>query len=402
MPDYQMSAWLMAVYLRGMTPAETATLTRIMLESGQQMDLSALGVAVDKHSTGGVGDKTSLILAPLLAASGLIVGKLSGRGLGHTGGTIDKLESIPGFTTELTQEQYWQTLQEVGMSLIGAGPTLAPADRRIYALRDVTATVGSLPLIASSIMSKKLAGGAQHIVLDVKFGQGALMPDIEQARALASAMLSIGRHFQRHMSAVLSDMDQPLGRAVGNSLEVKEAMQVLQGYGPGDVRELVLVLGAELLQSTGSCADAATAKASLACLLDNGQAWEKFVQFVRAQGGDERYLHNPQLLPSSKYTMPVLAMHSGYVAELNALHIGQCAVRLGAGRSRQGETIDYAAGIVLHKKRGESVKTGEQLAVLHGDNLSLLRDVAGDIAAAWQIVAEKPVERPLVADVLHG
>ncbi len=401
-PDYQMSAWLMAVYLRGMTVAETVALTEAFLASGQQMDLRSLPrPTVDKHSTGGVGDTTSLVLAPLLAAAGLIVGKLTGRGLGHTGGTIDKLESIPGFTTELDQDVYLTNLRRIGLSMIGAGPTLAPADKRVYALRDVTATVGSFPLIASSIMSKKLAGGAEHIVLDVKYGKGALMPTIEQARALASAMLAIGQHFGRRMTAVLSNMNQPLGNAVGNSLEVKEAIDVLQGRGPADVKQLVLALGAELLVSTGLSANLGLANKQLTQLIAQGAAWEKFVQFVEAQGGDLRYVYDPSLLPKSAEQLTLAAPQSGFVAALDALCIGQCSVKLGAGRTQQDSSIDKGAGIVLRKKQGDWVERGEPLAILHANSQAILQDVAQEAEAAWQLTGQQPVREPLIADIVH-
>lgn len=402
-PDYQMSAWLMAVYLRGMTVAETVTLTEVFLASGQQMDLRSLPrPTVDKHSTGGVGDKTSLALAPLLAAAGLIVGKLTGRGLGHTGGTIDKLESIPGFTTDLSDAAYLQNLRNVGLSMIGAGPTLAPADKRVYALRDVTATVGSFPLIASSIMSKKLAGGAQHIILDVKYGQGALMPTVEAARELAEAMMSIGQHFGRRMSAILSNMNQPLGYAVGNSLEVKEAIDVLQDRGPQDVRELVLALGSELMVSAGLSADYASAQKKLEQLLASGAAWEKFLQFVELQGGDPCYLLEPSLLPTSSQQLTLVSPQTGYVAALDALCIGQCAVKLGAGRTQQDSEIDKAAGIVLLKKQGDAVQTGESLAILHGNNQELLQGIAQEAIGAWRFSEQRLERQPLIAATLRS
>ncbi len=401
-PDYQMSAWLMAVYLRGMTMAETVALTEIFLASGQQVDLSFLPTpVVDKHSTGGVGDKTSLVLAPLLAAAGLTVAKLTGRGLGHTGGTIDKLESIPGFTADLDYEGFIQNLRAVGLSMIGAGPTLAPADKKVYALRDVTGTVGSLPLIASSVMSKKLAGGAQHIVLDVKYGRGALMPSLEAAKELAKIMIAIGEQCGRKMRAVLSDMNQPLGYAVGNSLEVKEAIDVLQGRGPRDVQELVLALGAELMVSSGFSSGQEEARERLELILAKGAAWEKFVQFISAQGGDPRYLYAPDLLPASRHQLLLKSISDGFVVQLNGLMIGQCAVKLGAGRTTQDGAIDHAAGIVLFKKEGDRVRVGEPIAVLHGANMDLLETVAPEVLAAWQIGPQPPVKRPLIAAVLR-
>lgn len=401
-PDYQMSAWLMAVYLKGMTVKETVALTEVFLTSGQQMNLGDLPrPTVDKHSTGGVGDKTSLILAPLLAAAGVIVAKLSGRGLGHTGGTIDKLESIPGFSVDLSQDKYMQNLREYGLSMIGAGPTLAPADKRIYALRDVTATVGHPALIASSIMSKKLAGGAQHIVLDVKYGKGALMPTMEQARDLANNMISIGEHFGRNMTAVLSDMNQPLGYTVGNSLEVKEAIDVLQNRGPADVQELILTLGAELLVSASVSADIGTARKKLKQLLVDGSAWRKFLQFVAAQGGNMQHLQSPDLLTASDERLTIAAPSSGYVADLDALTIGRSTLLLGAGRTQQDSVLDLAAGIVLLKKRGAAVQAGESLAILHGSSQEALQAAAAVASSAWIITAKEPDARPLIGAIIR-
>lgn len=401
-PDYQMSAWLMAVYLRGMTMAEIAALTKVFLDSGKQLDLQSLTrPTVDKHSTGGVGDKTSLVLAPLLAAAGLVVAKLTGRGLGHTGGTIDKLESIPGFSVDLSDAAFLHNLSNTGVSMIGAGPTLAPADKRVYALRDVTATVGSLPLIASSIMSKKLAGGAQNIVLDVKYGSGALMPSIDAAHELAGTMVSIGQHFGRRMSAILSNMNQPLGYAVGNSLEVKEAIDVLHNRGPEDVTQLVLALGSLLMVSAGLRQEQTEAHRQLQQLLVNGAAWEKFVEFVQLQGGDPSYLHDPSLLPSSKYQFALVSPQAGYVAALDALTIGQCALKLGAGRIRQDTEIDKSAGVVLLKKAGDQVQVGESLAILHGASEQFVHDIAAEALSAWQFTEHCPRLEPLIALTIH-
>lgn len=401
-PDYQMSAWLMAVYLRGMTMAETAALTEVFLASGKQLDLHSLPrPTVDKHSTGGVGDKTSLVLAPLLAAAGLVVAKLTGRGLGHTGGTIDKLESIPNFSVDLNDASFLRNLGNTGIGMIGAGPTLAPADKRVYALRDVTATVGSLPLIASSIMSKKLAGGAQHIVLDVKYGSGALMPTLDTAHALASTMVSIGQHFGRRMSAVLSSMNQPLGYAVGNSLEVKEAIDVLHNRGPQDVKQLVLTLGSLLMVSAGLSQEQKEAYRQLKRLLENGAAWNKFVEFVRLQGGDTKYLHDPSLLPASKYQFKLVSPQAGYVAALDALVVGQCALKLGAGRIRQDSEIDKSAGVILLKKTGDQVQVGDSLAILHGSSEQLLRELAAEALMAWQFTGRRPALEPLIAMTIH-
>lgn len=400
-PDYQMSAWLMAVYLRGMTDEETAILTKVMLYSGEQVDLSQFTQpTVDKHSTGGVGDKISLVLTPLLASAGLVVGKLTGRGLGHTGGTVDKLESIPGFSTQLTREQYFEILERIGLCMISAGSTLAPADKRIYALRDATATVGCLPLIASSIMSKKLAGGAKHIVLDVKYGRGAFLADLDSARELARLMISIGRSFGRHVRAVISDMDQPLGLAIGNSLEVKEAIAVLQGQGPSDVRALVMALGSELMQSSEGLSDD-EAISRLGLLLDSGAAWEKFKEFVIAQGGDVSYVQQPSRLPRAAFILPLVAQQSGFVVEVDALTIGQSAMLLGAGRARQEDTIDYAAGILLQKKRGDHVSVGDPVAWLHGQDLGKIEEVSKFVWGAWRLSPTPPTMRPLIADILR-
>ncbi|MGI6343891.1 MAG: thymidine phosphorylase [Bacillota bacterium] len=401
-PDYQMSAWLMAVYLRGMDDEETAALTKLMLQSGQQIDLSSIGrPTVDKHSTGGVGDKVSLILAPLLAAAGLVVGKLTGRGLGHTGGTIDKLESIPGFSTDLTHAQFLTQLQSVGLAMIGAGPELVPADRRLYALRDVTATVGSIPLIASSIMSKKLAGGAGHIVLDVKYGAGALMPDLDTARRLAGLMISIGRSAGRQVRAVLSDMSQPLGYAVGNSLEVKEAILALRGGGPDDVRELTLTLAAELLLMAGLSRDQVEAKRWLGSLLRDGSALGRFREFVAAQGGDISAIDDPLKLPLGEHHLAVLAPESGFVARLDALQIGRCAMQLGAGRERKEDVIDPGVGVVVKKKVGDFVHRGEPLAWLYGQDPAQLQDVSRLCLSAYQLTAEAQRPPRLVAEIIR-
>jgi len=396
-PDYQMSAWLMAVYLRGMDVPETVALTKVMFTSGDQVDLSQFAApTVDKHSTGGVGDKISLVLGPLLAASGLIVGKLTGRGLGHTGGTVDKLESIPGFSTELTEEQYFATLKRVGLCMISAGPTLAPADKRMYALRDVTATVGCLPLIASSIMSKKLAGGAGHILLDVKFGRGAFLTDIQAAKELAQLMISIGRSFGREVRAVLSDMSQPLGLAVGNSLEVQEAIAVLQGKGPSDVRQLTICLASELLQSARGM-HAAEAERQLVTLLESGAAWEKFVEFVSAQGGDPAFVQHPERLRPAGHQLPILAPRGGYISGVDALVIGQAAMVAGAGRARKEDAIDYSAGIVLNHKRGSYVGAGEILATLYGSKPADLEAAATVAQSAWLFSEDPPPAPELIA-----
>ncbi len=389
-PDYQVSAWLMAVCWRGMSDRETAELTRVLAGSGHVLDLGGLPHTVDKHSTGGVGDKTSLVLAPLLAAAGATVAKMSGRGLGHTGGTVDKLESIPGFRSTLDQEAFLAQARAVGIVVAGQSQGLAPADGLLYALRDATGTVASLPLIASSIMSKKLAGGAGSIVLDVKVGSGAFLKTPAEARALAATMIAIGRHAGRTMRAVLSSMAQPLGRTVGNALEVAEAVACLRGEGPPDLRELCLVLAGELLDATGL----PTPRTQLETLLDDGRAYERFERWIAAQGGRVEALDGLDLAPGREL---VRAERTGALAELDALAVGRAAGVLGAGRTRKGERVDAGVGVVLHAKIGDPVDAGEPVATLyHRDGkgleaaVALLRQAArvADAAPAAPLILE--------------
>jgi pyrimidine-nucleoside phosphorylase/thymidine phosphorylase len=369
-PDYQVSAWLMAVCWRGMSDRETAGLTRVLADSGHVLDLGDLPHTVDKHSTGGVGDKTSLVLAPLLAAAGATVAKMSGRGLGHTGGTVDKLESIPGFRSTLDEEAFLAQARAVGIVVAGQSQGLAPADGLLYALRDATGTVESLPLVASSIMSKKLAGGAGSIVLDVKVGSGAFFKTPAEARALAQAMIAIGRHAGRTMRAVLSSMAQPLGRTVGNALEVGEAVACLRGEGPTDLRELCLVLAGEVLEATGL----PTPRVQLETLLDDGRAYERFERWITAQGGRVRALDGLDLASGREL---VRADRTGMLAELDALAVGRAAGVLGAGRTRKGEDVDAGVGVVLHAKIGDPVTAGEPVATLyHRDGKGLEGAVA--------------------------
>ncbi|MDO4246339.1 MAG: thymidine phosphorylase [Deinococcus sp.] len=362
-PDYQMSAWLMAVFLRGMTPEETADLTLVMARSGDQLDLGSLQDTVDKHSTGGVGDKTSLVLTPMLAALGLTVAKMSGRGLAHTGGTIDKLESIPGWSPDLSEDRFLAQAHEVGLALIGQTKDLAPADGKLYALRDVTATVPCLPLIASSIMSKKLASGAQTIVLDVKVGAGAFMTTTEQGEALARAMVDIGRRAGRNVRAVLTDMDTPLGHMAGNSLEVQEALATLRGEGPADLTELCVTLAVEALVAHGQ--DAAEAERRARRTLADGSALAKFRAFVAAQGGDPAYVDAPERLDVAPDRAEVQAERGGFVARVDALSVGRAVLALGGGRERKGEAIDPGVGVELLKKPGERVEEGEAVLRLY-------------------------------------
>ncbi len=375
-PDYQVAAWLMAVYLRGMTPQETTALTQVMAASGEQLDLSSLERTADKHSTGGVGDKTSLVLTPMLAACGLIVAKMSGRGLAHTGGTIDKLESIPGWSPELEEEKFLQQAKDIGLVLVGQSKNLAPADGLLYALRDVTATVPSIPLIASSIMSKKLASGSQTIVLDVKVGAGAFMKTLDDARALARAMLEIGQLAGRNTRAVLTDMDAPLGHMMGNALEVKEALETLRGSGADDLRELCLALAEETLLAEGF--SSADAKEKPRAALQSGAALEKFRLFIKAQGGDESFVTDPSKLVIASSRETITATQAGYVARLDALAVGKAVLALGGGRERKGEVIDHSVGVELHAKPGAKLEAGQAIFTLYHNNergLNLARNL---------------------------
>ncbi len=387
-PDYQMAAWAMAVYLRGMDEDEATALTLAMARSGQTVEFAGVeGPVVDKHSTGGVGDKVSLVLIPLAAADGLKVAKLSGRGLGHTGGTIDKLESVPGFRTELSVEEMVAQVNRVGMALTASTHDLAPADKRLYALRDVTATVGSLPLIASSIMSKKLAVHSDRIVLDVKVGRGALMKSLDEARTLARLMVRIGTNAGRATGAFLTDMNQPLGRTVGNALEVREALETLQGRGPDDLSELCLSLTAQLAAPGG---DFEAARKRLARHLADGSALARLRDLVEAQGGDVRAIDEPDRLPAARDRVELRAGGAGYVRALDALAIGEAAGRLGAGRAVKGESIDHAVGIVLHAKVGERVDRDALLATLHVNDRGALDEVAAKVQGAYELSETAP------------
>ncbi len=392
-PDYQMAAWLMAVYFQGMTPQETAELTLAMAHSGEVLDLSELGKTVDKHSSGGVGDKTTLVVAPILAAAGLVVAKMSGRGLAHTGGTIDKLESIPGWRAELSDEEFMRQAREVGLVIAGQSKNLAPADGKMYALRDVTGTVPSIPLIASSIMSKKLAAGAQIITLDVKVGKGAFMKNTADARRLAELMVSIGRHAGRDVRAVLSQMDQPLGRAVGNAIEVREAIATLKGEGPEDLEKLSLALAEEALEAAGI--DTATA----AEVWHDGRALAKLRAFIEAQGGDGRVTEDPDLLELAPDVFELRADGGGVVSALDAYRVGIATLRLGGGRESKNAPIDHGVGIYLLKKIGDPVQPGEVLARIYhrtGRGLEEARDL---LASAYEFAGsvEPP---PLILDVV--
>ena len=395
-PDYQMAAMLMAICFRSMTEEEMRGLTLAMAASGDEVDLSAFGSStVDKHSTGGVGDKTTLIACPVVAAAGGRIAKMSGRGLGHTGGTVDKLESIPGFRTTLSREEFFAVVEKTGISLIGQSGELAPADKKLYALRDVTATVDSIPLIAASVMSKKLAAGSAAIVLDVKTGSGAFMKTLDDALALARAMVAIGEGAGRKTSAVITDMDVPLGFAVGNALEVAEAMEVLQGRGPADLREVSLALAADMLRLIGRGSfDECQRLAEKA--VEDGSAFRAFAAMVEAQGGDASCLADPRKLPQAAFRLKVRAERSGYITHMDAETIGRAACMLGAGRETKESVIDHAAGIRILKKTGEAVEAGEAIAELHANAENLLAPAASRCLAAIEVGTAPPAKRPRI------
>ncbi|MGE5674025.1 MAG: pyrimidine-nucleoside phosphorylase [Mycobacterium leprae] len=396
-PDYQMSAFAMAVCFQGMTPRETADLTMAMARSGDMIDLSGIrGRKVDKHSTGGVGDKVSLVLIPLVAACGAPVAKMSGRGLGHTGGTLDKLESIPGLTIERTTDQFIDQVNRVGCAVVGQTGNLVPADKKLYALRDVTATVDSIPLIASSIMSKKIAGGADAIVLDVKTGSGAFMKTLDDSFRLAKAMVEIGREVGREVAAFVSDMDQPLGYAIGNALEVAEAIETLRGFGPKDLEEVCLSLGAQMLRLAGVAEDASAARKMLTRALRSGQGLNKLIEMVEAQGGDSSYVRQPVKLPKAGRIVPLPAPTAGHVTHIEALEVGLSAMMLGAGRETKDSVIDMAVGLVLKKKVGDRVEAGESLVDLHINDDSRLAAVQERLLNAFTIGATPRVDQKLI------
>lgn len=400
-PDYQVSALLMAILFKGMSNKEIVTLTDLMEHSGDVMDLSSIkGVTVDKHSTGGVGDKTSLALGPMVAACGAVLAKMSGRGLGHTGGTLDKLESIPGMNVFVSEEHFLKQVNEIGIAIVGQTGTLVPADKKLYALRDVTGTVESIPLIASSVMSKKLASGSHCILLDVKFGNGAFMKDLESAKHLATIMCQIGNALGRDTRAVLTDMDQPLGFAVGNSLEVKEAIATLHGKGPKDFTELCLRSGAIMLEQAKIAKNEEEALKMLHKVIEDGSAFEKFKEMVKAQGGDVSYIEHPEKFEVSKHVVEIRASKSGYIKQIEALRIGENAMRLGAGRETFDDVIDMSAGIVLAKKVGDKVSSGDLLCTAY-TNKEGVEEVFKDIKEAFVIVDEFVKVPPTVHDYIH-
>ncbi|HHT49188.1 MAG TPA: pyrimidine-nucleoside phosphorylase [Firmicutes bacterium] len=396
-PDYQLAAWCMAVYFQGMSPREARDLAVKMAASGDQVDLSPLpGIKIDKHSTGGVGDKTSLVVAPLVAAAGIPVCKMSGRGLGHTGGTIDKLESIPGFRTELSLPVLFEQVKTVGVGLVGQTGNLVPADKQLYALRDVTGTVASIPLIATSIMSKKLAGGADGFVLDVKVGSGAFLKTKEEAEKLGELMVAIGKNAGRKTVAVLSAMDQPLGQAIGNALEVKEAIATLRGEGPSDLERLSLVLGAQMLILAGQETDADRAEAKLKTIIANGEGLAVFRRWVAAQGGDPQIVDDPDLLPTAPVVVGVESPVRGYLSAWETEALGLTSMRLGAGRAKKGEPIDYGVGLVIKKKVGDWVEAGEEIAKVYARSQAEATTAVAEILTEVKLTTVPPPVSPLV------
>ena len=401
-PDYQMSAMLMAIYFQGMDINEIKYLTMAMVNSGKTIDLSSIpGIKVDKHSTGGVGDTTTLALAPMVAAAGVPVAKMSGRGLGHTGGTIDKLESIEGFKTELSLSKFIDIVKKVGGSIISSTSDLAPADKKLYALRDVTGTIDSIPLIVSSIMSKKLAAGADAIVLDVTTGSGAFMREYKDALKLGKIMVDIGLELGKETVAVVSNMDEPLGFAIGNSLEIKEAIEVLKNRGPEDLRDLCLVLGAHMLKLGGVTRNYEEGKKRLEKILKEGTAFDKFKEMVTAQGGNPEIIDNPELLPLAKHCTKIKADLSGYIQKIDSRLIGESAMLLGAGREKKESEIDLSVGIILKKKVGNKVNNNEDLAEVYYNDSEKLKEAKGKLLSSFVIGKKKPQKLPLILATIN-
>lgn len=399
-PDYQVSALLMAILFRGMSDEEIFNLTNDMLHSGDIIDLSKIkGVKVDKHSTGGVGDKTSLVLGPLVASCGAKLAKMSGRGLGHTGGTLDKMESIPGVQINISEENFISQVNKIGMAIVGQTGHLVPADKKLYALRDVTGTVDSLPLIASSIMSKKLASGSDSILLDVKVGSGAFMKTLEMGEELAKTMVSIGKYFKKDTRAILTDMDEPLGLAVGNNLEVIEAINTLKGNGPKDLTELCIKAGAIMLLQAKICTSFEEGEKLLQSKIENGEAFKKFVEFVEAQGGDITYVLNTSKFEKAKYEISINSNKSGYITKIDALEIGEFAMKLGAGREKIEDKIDYSAGIILSKKIGDFVNSGDELCKIY-TNKENYEEIIKEIKNSFIISEDKPENRKIIYKII--
>ncbi len=399
-PDYQASALCMAIFYMGMTEKETADLTLAMANSGDTVDLSRFGkLTVDKHSTGGVGDKTTLIVAPIVASLGCIMAKMSGRGLGHTGGTVDKLESIEGFDTALTPESFFRQVKKTGVAVVGQTGNLTPADKKLYALRDVTATVDSIPLIASSIMSKKLAAGSNTIVLDVKYGSGAFMKTPEDAEKLAAEMVKIGKNCGRNISAVITNMARPLGNSIGNALEVKEAIAVLKNNGAEDLKEVCLTLATQIVALSKDI-DTISARELTEDALASGKAFLKFKEWIDSQGGNVQWIENPELFPNARFSYEIKSPHSGYIAKTDAEIIGMASVILGAGREKKDDSIDMSAGIILNKKNGDSVNEGDTLATLFSCNKDSFSVAEERFLSALEFSPVKPAEEPLIYKII--
>lgn len=401
-PDYQVSAFLMAVYFKGMTTDETALLTDVMMRSGDLIDLSEIkGVKVDKHSTGGVGDKTTLVLAPLVAAAGVPVAKMSGRGLGHTGGTLDKMESIKGLSVDMSSQEFIVNLKKHNIVICGQNANLVPADKSLYSLRDVTGTVENISLIASSIMSKKLACGGDAIVIDLKVGYGSTMKSIEEANELANMMIGIGSKMNKKVTVVFTSMSEPLGLAIGNALEIKEAIETLKGHGPKDLTNLCLELGSHMLVLGEVAKTKDEAFKILKNLISSGKAFEKFKEFIVAQGGDINVIENPNLLPSTKFNQAYLSKKNGYITELNALDIGLASVKLGAGRETKESEIDFGAGVILKKKIGDYVELNEELAILYSNKESNFEKAFEFMDLAYKIGKDKPKPQSLILKTMN-
>ncbi|NLZ49408.1 MAG: pyrimidine-nucleoside phosphorylase [Clostridiales bacterium] len=401
-PDYQVSALMMAIYFQKMTMRETVDLTMAMVNSGDILDLSGIeGIKVDKHSTGGVGDTTSMVLTPMVAAVGIPVAKMSGRGLGHTGGTIDKLESFSGFSVEIREDQFISNVNKIKLAIMGQTAELAPADKKLYALRDVTGTVDNISLISSSIMSKKIAAGADAIVLDVKVGDGAFMKTYEEAKELAKAMVNIGKSVGRETVAVLSDMDQPLGFAIGNALEIKEALDTLRGKGPKDLLELSLTLGSQMVLLAKKASSEEEARRMLLKTIEDGSAIKKFKEFIMAQGGNGAEIDDLDLLPKAKYVVEVKSDREGFVTKIDAQKMGITAMELGAGRATKEDVIDLAVGLLLNKKRGDKVRVGDTLAVIHANHEGRIEKAIKDILNNYEIKEEKGKDIPLIYEVIR-
>lgn len=402
-PDYQMSAFLMAAYIKGMNSNETFDLTKAMVESGEVVDLSAIeGIKVDKHSTGGVGDKVTLVLAPMMAAVGLKVAKMSGRGLGHTGGTLDKLESIPGFNVNLTREQFIKQVNDIGIAIMGQTEKINPADKKIYALRDLTATVSSMPLIASSVVSKKIAGGADIIVFDVKAGSGAFMKSFDETKVLAEELVSLAKKFGKQAVAVISNMSQPLGITVGNSLEVEEAIDTMKGFGMVDLLDLCYTLGAQLMAKAGIVPTTQDAMGKLTEVMESGEVLAKFTELVVAQGGDPEAVEDPRrVLPHAQFIEEIEVINEGYINRINAEEIGIAARYLGAGREKLGDRIDPGAGIVIPRKAGDYVRPGDTLAQMHSNDPHMMAAVSGMVYDAFEIASVAHEVPPLIYDIIE-